>query len=101
MNKVVYFTGIHNSTVSLPWINTEKISILTHMYLMQCILTVIFPPPACLQLHIPGGAGQHGHLLEVPEVQPDRGVPQPASLSPALHHHQPLLPAPPQPGQEA
>ena len=53
------------------------------------------------QLHIPGGPGQHGHLLEVPEIQPDRGIPQPPSVGPALHHHQPPLPAPPQPGQTA
>lgn len=58
-------------------------------------------PPTSLQLHLPGRAGQHGHLLEVPAVQPDRGVPQPAGAGPALHHHQPPLAGAAQPGQAA
>lgn len=51
------------------------------------------------QLHLSGSAGKHRHLLEVPEIQPDCGVPQPSSIGPTLHHHQPSVSAVPQPSQ--
>lgn len=54
-------------------------------------------PPArcCPQLHVPGGAGQRGHLLEVPALPPHRGVP-PAPRAGAPVHP----PQPPEPGAQ-
>lgn len=51
------------------------------------------PPP---QLHVPGGAGQRRHVLEVPALPPHRGVPGAPGPGPALHPAQPPEPAAPE-----
>ncbi|XP_061263343.1 transient receptor potential cation channel subfamily M member 5 isoform X2 [Bos javanicus] len=49
------------------------------------------------QLHVPGGAGQRGRLLEVPALPPHRGVPRAPGTGAPVHP-----PQPPEPGaQEA
>lgn len=51
-------------------------------------------PPS--QLHVPGGAGQRRHVLEVPALPPHRGVPGAPGPGPALHPAQPPEPAAPE-----
>ncbi|XP_020938275.1 transient receptor potential cation channel subfamily M member 5 isoform X1 [Sus scrofa] len=46
-----------------------------------------------VQLHVPGGAGQRGHVLEVPALPPHRGVSRAPGPGPALHPPQPPEPA--------
>ena len=49
--------------------------------------------PFCTQLHVLKSPGTQRHLLEVPALQPDRGVPHPTLARAALHL--PLSPTPP------
>ncbi|XP_033062554.1 transient receptor potential cation channel subfamily M member 5 isoform X2 [Trachypithecus francoisi] len=53
-----------------------------------------------VQLHVPGGAGQRRHVLEVPALQPDCGVPRAPRPGPTLHPAQPPEPGTPQGLQE-
>ncbi|XP_027435445.1 transient receptor potential cation channel subfamily M member 5 isoform X3 [Zalophus californianus] len=53
------------------------------------------PTDRHVQLHVPGGAGQRRHVLEVPALSPHRGVPRAPRPGTTLHR-----PQPPEPGAQ-